>query len=272
MSYTMFVNGKEGAWIPEHHELYGQLKPEVPPPGTRVSLGKIKGERVGYPELFVEFWLSYHPKRRVGKQEALAAWRGLSAADRQILPGAAKNYTDEQILANTFQTHIKHPHRFIISGVFRDYAEQESNTLAVKAVEYWEYQYAARVGLAYPWKDNERTKVAEDLESLGKESWKDRVWYFFSGKDSKVEDAKKELGTTYGSFRHLLTTVLAYKGLKQKSACKYCQQIDSHHHTCPIYVKAQQDKLDARREVEEGKEEGLAALSGLKDKMKGGKG
>lgn len=219
-----------------------------------------------YPDLFEAFWSEYHPERRIGKRETFAEWKkSLTPAERVSLPKAAAAYRSEAQLKNMDAQYLRHPKRFISTGLFEDYAERTDNRDALKAVEFWDRQFQATMGVAYPWKDTDRKALADDVKNNGLDSWADKVWFFFAGNNEKVKAAKDELGAHYNTFRHLLTGPLAYSGLKRKAACPHCGNTTGHSYDCPVSVGRREQKRSERIEILAGKEEGLEILKDWKN-------
>lgn len=268
--FEVIFNGVAGTWYPGNPASYRRDQPETPftisIPGTGFAMrvtnsANLQKPRQKYPPLFENFWAAYHQGRREGKREAFDEWKKITPSERVALPDAAAAYTAKMQLENTLPRHILHPHRFIKTGRFEDYVGQGRNEAGLEAVEFWEMQFKGTMGVPYPWKGDERDNLVADVRAMGLDSWKDKTWYFFAGNNQKVKAAKDELGTHYNTFRSLMTGPLAYSGTKRKAACSHCGNTTGHSHECPVSQKRRLDAAALEREIEDGREAGLAALA-----------
>ncbi len=277
-SVEIIINGVHGVWTAIPSGILNNIHCRPPKcpftvsfPGTMINMKftdsskphhkqeQVKAKKP-YPPLFERFWSEYHPERRVGKRESFEAWKKLLPADRVCLPAAAAAYTSEAQLRNQDPGYMKHPVRFITSGIFEDYAEKVADRDALAGVDFWAMQFQATTGVPYPWKEADRRNLVLDVKDHGLDNWKDKVWFFFAGDNQKVKDAKEELGAHYNTFRSLLTGPLAYSGLKRKAACKHCGNTTGHSYDCPISVNRRTNERREREEIEAGKDEGLSIL------------
>lgn len=264
--YEVYIDRRRGIWLSQSHPMTSLILAEFPSkPWNNERIKQPLKPKQSYPPLFEAFWSEYHTDKRVGKKETFGEWKKLTPPERVCLPKAAKAYTAEAQLRNTSIKYIRHPVRFIKTGIFEDYANKGINQDAFQGISFWDTQFQATMGIPYPWKDNTREYVILDIRNHGLEAWKDKVWFFFAGDSDKVKAAKKELGAHYNTFRSLLTGPLAYSGLKRKAACKHCGNLTGHSHNCPVSVERRREEARLNTEVENGKEEGLSILESWKD-------
>ena len=243
--------GKAGWWIECGSEeeralmLYFQQK-TAHPVTSRVSREK-------YPPLFEEFWKAYHPERRVGKIASLKAWKKLSEEDQHILPNAAGAYSD-YIMIQSSPKYMKHPQRFIDSGFYQDWAEKSRMQDMIDCIKYWDTMMRSHTGYAPAWTEEDKTLASNDINSIGSQVWKEKVWIFFSGNDPAIEQKKEKLGIYYKVFHGMLANELTKTRIKEIKPCKYCGEIGKHTRDCPITVEKMRKKEKEKEEFEKAKE------------------
>lgn len=225
--------------------------------------------RQKYPDLFESFWSSYHKDRREDKKAAMNEWKNLTPPERVALPAAAEAYAAKCQLENTPIRYIIHPSRFIKTGRFESYVNRGVDKAGLAAVEFWDTQFRGSTGVPYPWKSDERDYLVTDVKNMGLDSWTDKVWFFFASDNTKIKEARENLGLHYNTFRSLIAGPLGYSGLKRKAACKYCGNVTGHSSDCPVSQRRRAENDRFKEEVEEGKSEGAKIIADWKRGMRG---
>jgi hypothetical protein len=229
------------------------------------------GVRTGkYEALFSSFWESYLKERRIGKAETYKEWKKLSSEEKGILPICARNYS-EYIRMESSAPYMKHPVRFIKTGLFRDYLSNEKeasyrDTTAV--LNYFSDLFLKEVGYRFPWDQRTMITLQGDISAIGAESIKDKIWWFFSGEIQQVKKTADDLGFGYPVFHSLLqSTLSAVKNKPQK--CKYCGGMNGKHlHWCPIQKDKKIKEEENIKEALIARESGFSIQKAFENKIK----
>jgi hypothetical protein len=227
--------------------------PERCTPSADSPLQSLEKSKTEYPAQFKKFILQFPANRRKEQPQAYIAWKKLSEKNKLDVIHAAKNYCDDNLLRNNGQ-YIKYPERFIKHRTFEDWLERDEELdWITKAVEHYDSEYEKKTGMVNTWSDKLRTMAIEEFQRIGREAAADKIWVFFSDKDTKIRDECRVKGYGFFTFKMLVDNLLKDTAVKRPVRCPKCGEYGSHSPECPITLERIAAKEQEEREVAEGR-------------------
>ncbi len=198
-----------------------------------------------YPDDFMLFWNNYHTGRRKGKRDSLKAWLELKPNEKELLPLAAKNYTDE-ICASSSATYMRLPASFIRKKLFEDYCEKDKIIdEVIQFSEYYHKMFKGLLGFSFFFNQKEKNQLKEDLENIGFKRLQEMCFVFFKKLDHGVNAVNHKNHYSYGMFSMLIKGVLGSTKKTIQKKCEICGVYGGHTVSCELAPKeaAREEKV-----------------------------